>query len=102
MTTASAIDESRSTNGSKPVQDDRLVVRRAVAVVDLAEIPHVRCSAERLHDAHAGDVLRERRRHEAEPFAHRGTRGERVRKIAVAIDMSGMRRASRARAASRG
>ena len=52
------------------VQDGRLVVRGAVAVVDAVErlLLH-RLARERLDDAHARDVLRERGRDEAEPLA---------------------------------
>ncbi len=54
-----------------PVQDDRLVVGAAIAVVDAVErlLLH-RLARERLHDPHARDVLGERRRHEAQPLAH--------------------------------
>ena len=53
------------------VQDDGLVVRGAVAVVHTPERRLARRLArERLHDAHAGDVLGERRRHEAEALPH--------------------------------
>ena len=53
----------------EPVQEDRLLVRLAVVRVDLAEVPLVRPLApERLDDAHATDVLGERRRDEAEPL----------------------------------
>ena len=47
---------------------------------------------ERLDDAHAGDVLGERRRHEAEPLAHvRGRRAPScLRKNAVADAISGI------------
>ena len=55
-----------------PVQDDGLHVRLAIAARDGAEVVVGRLLArERLHDAHAGDVLRERRGQEAEPLAHR-------------------------------
>ena len=53
------------------VQDDRFVVRRPVVRVDAAEVPLVRALArERLHDAHARDVLGQGRRDETEPLAH--------------------------------
>ncbi len=50
-----------------------------------------RLARERLHDAHAGDVLRERRRDEPEPLAHaRGTRASSVSgSSTVATAMSG-------------
>ena len=53
-----------------PVQDDGLVVRPAVAVVDAVErlLLH-RLPRERLDDAHSGDVLGERGGDEAEPLA---------------------------------
>ena len=52
------------------VQDHGLVVRLAVALVHAAERRLARRLArERLHDAHPRDVLRERRRHDAEPLA---------------------------------
>ena len=53
------------------VQDRRLVVRGAVAVVDAVErlLLH-RLARERLDDAHPGDVLGERGGDEAEPLAH--------------------------------
>ena len=58
-------------------EDDRAVVRLAVVGVDLLEVRHRRVLArERLEDAHAGDVLGERRRHEAEALAH-GAIGDR-------------------------
>ncbi len=52
------------------VQDGRLVVRGPVTVVDAVEgaLLH-RLARERLDDAHAGDVLRERGGDEAEPLA---------------------------------
>ena len=52
------------------VQDDRLVVRRAVALVDPTErrLAH-RLAGERLDDPHARDVLRERGGHEPEALA---------------------------------
>ena len=53
------------------VEDDRLHVRLAVAQSDRTEV-RVRgfLARERLHDAHAGDVLRQRRGDEPEPLAH--------------------------------
>ena len=53
------------------VEHDRLVVRVAVARVDAAEARLVaRLAGVRLHDAHPGDVLGERRRDEADALAH--------------------------------
>jgi len=50
----------------------RLVVRRPVVLVHLAEVPPARRLArERLDHTHAGDVLGERGRHETEPLSHR-------------------------------
>ena len=50
--------------------EDGLLVRLAVVVADLAEAARVRALArERLDDPHAGDVLGERRRDEAEALA---------------------------------
>jgi hypothetical protein len=52
------------------VQDHGPHVRLAVFLRDLAEVGDVPLLAgERLHDAHAGDVLRERRCDESEPLA---------------------------------
>ena len=52
------------------IEDGRLVVGRPIAVVDAVEgaLLH-RLARERLDDAHAGDVLGERGRDEAEPLA---------------------------------
>jgi hypothetical protein len=48
--------------------------------IDVLEAPLVPPLArERLHDAHAGDVLGERRRDEAEPLAHLAVRARRAR-----------------------
>ena len=64
----------------EPVQDHRLVVRLAVALVDAAEGRLARRLArEGLHDAHARDVLGERRRDEAEPLANAAVRMVRAR-----------------------
>ena len=53
------------------VQDDGLVVRLAVVLVDRAELLRVLLLArEGLEDAHARDVLLERGGHRAEPLAH--------------------------------
>ena len=53
-----------------PVQDHGLVVGRAVAVVHAVErLLLYGLPRERLHDAHAGDVLGERGGDEAEPLA---------------------------------
>ena len=55
----------------EPVEDDGLVVRRAVGVVDAAKARLARRLArERLHDAHPGDVLRQRRGDQAEALPH--------------------------------
>ena len=63
----------------EPVQDDRLVVRLAVALVDAAEAALVLgLAGERLHDPHAGDVLGQRRRDEAEALAHAPVRAVRA------------------------
>ena len=63
-----------------PVEDHRLVVRLAVALVHAAERRLARRLArERLDDAHARDVLGERRRDEAEPLAHAPVRVVRAR-----------------------
>ena len=52
-------------------QDDRLHVRDAVGVADVAEVLlRGALAGERLQDAHPGDVLRERRRDRAERLAH--------------------------------
>ena len=54
------------------VQDDGLLVRIAVSLADLAEMPLVRLLArERLHDAHPCNVLRQRRRDGAQRLADR-------------------------------
>ena len=61
------------------VQHDGLLVRRAVVRVDLLEallVPGL--AREGLHDAHAGDVLGERRRHEPEALAHLRVRARRA------------------------
>ena len=56
----------------EPVQDDGLHVRISVALRDDLEVARVRLLArEGLHDAHARDVLGERRSHEPQAFAHR-------------------------------
>ncbi len=61
------------------VQHDGLVVRGAVALVHAAERRLARRLArERLHDAHAGDVLGERRRHEPEALPHPAVRAVRA------------------------
>ena len=53
-----------------PVEDDGLVVRLAVTVVDTTETLLVHgLACERLHDAHASDVLGERRGDEADPLS---------------------------------
>ena len=53
-----------------PAQDDRLVVRRPVPLVDTAEGRLARgLPRERLHDPHPRDVLGERRGDDAEPLA---------------------------------
>ena len=61
------------------VRDDGLLVGGAVVGVDLAEALLVGALARvRLHDAHPGDVLRERRGHVAEPLADGAVRARRV------------------------
>ena len=61
------------------VQDDGLLVRVAVAVVDRPELALVRLLArERLDDAHAGDVLGERGGDQAEALAHGAVRARRA------------------------
>ena len=60
-------------------QDDRLLVRLAVALADLAEVADVDLLAgEGLDDAHAGDVLGEGRGHEPEALPHRPVGARRV------------------------
>ena len=55
----------------EPVREDGLLVRLAVVRIDLLEVaPAARLARERLDDAHAGDVLGERGRDEAEALAH--------------------------------
>jgi hypothetical protein len=62
------------------VQDDRLVVGLAVALVDAAEVRLAgRLARERLDDAHPGDVLRERRGHQPEALADAAVRMVRAR-----------------------
>ncbi len=62
------------------VQHDRLLVRLAVVRVHVLEALLVaRLARERLHDAHPGDVLGERRRDEPEPLAHLAVRAGRPR-----------------------
>ncbi len=59
----------------EPVRHDRDVVGGSVVSVHLAKMAIVRrLAVEGLHDAHAGDVLGERRGHQAEPLAHRAVR----------------------------
>jgi len=91
-TTARAIDDSRSTTGSKGVQDDRLHVEFAVALVTALKFRVCRALArERLHDAHARDVLRKSRGHQAQSLADCAVRSGRAGgKITVAMPMSGM------------
>ena len=87
------------------VQDDRLVVRLAVALVDAAEGRLARRLArERLHDAHARDVLGERRRDEPEALAHAPVRAVRADSGTTRSPRPSAagRAASRARGASRG
>ena len=63
----------------RAAEDDRLLVRLAVALADLAEVADVHLLArERLDDPHAGDVLGERRRDQPESLAHGPVRAGRV------------------------
>ena len=63
-----------------PVQDHRVVVRLPVALVHAAEGRLARrLAGEGLDDAHARDVLGERRRHETEPLADVPVRPVRAR-----------------------
>ena len=89
----------------EPVQDHRLVVRLAVALVDAAEGRLARRLArERLHDAHAREILRERRRDEAEPLTDAAVGMVRARAEPGGREAHQRKddQASRARAASRG
>ena len=84
---AAVAEHDRGRRGGQEVDEreveavghDRDVVRLAVMGVDLPEVALV-CglAVERLHDPHAGDVLGEGCRDEAEPFADRpvGARGD--------------------------
>ncbi len=75
---AAVAEDDRSRDGREevderevePVRDHRLLVRLPVVRVDLLEVaPPAGLTGERLHDAHAGDVLGQRRRDHAEALA---------------------------------